>query len=104
MRRRSTARVVITTVGLLIVAAGARAAEYPGWGDTGWVYASKWQCCQEAIAIAAQYSAQACTTSGGRPDPFAGDAQRGSCSSTWTQDADGNVLYRCSGEATVWCD
>jgi len=98
-------RAAVLAVALLLAfAAGARASEYPGWGDTGWGYASQWQCCKEAIGIASQYSEQACTTAGGRPDPFAGEAQRGSCSSRWTQDADGNVLYRCSGEASVWCD
>lgn len=98
-------RTAVPAVALfLVVAAGVEAAEYPGWGDTGWIYASKWQCCNEAIGIASQYSEQACMTSGGRPSPFAGEAQRGSCSAQWTQDADGNVLYRCSGEASVWCD
>jgi hypothetical protein len=95
---------VLAAALLLAFAAGARASEYPGWGDTGWVYASKWQCCNEAIGIASQYSEQACMTAGGRPSPFAGAAQRGSCSAKWTQDADGNLLYRCSGEASVWCD
>ena len=89
---------------LLAFAAGARASEYPGWGDTGWVYASKRECCNAAIGIASQYSEQACTTAGGRPSPFAGEAQRGSCSAQWTQDAGGNVLYRCTGEASLWCD
>ena len=89
---------------LLAFAAGTRASEYPGWGDTGWVYGSKWQCCRAAINIASQYSEQACATAGGRPDPFAGEAQRGDCNSQWTQDADGNVLYRCYGQAAVWCE
>jgi hypothetical protein len=82
----------------------ARAAEYPGWGDTGWVYESKRDCCNDAIAIASQYSEQACINSGGRPSPFDGGGQRGSCSSQWAQDGDGNVMYRCQGEATVWCE
>ena len=38
---------------LVLGAAGAaRATEYPGWGDTGWIYASKRDCCNQAIAIA----------------------------------------------------
>ena len=87
---------------LLVAAAGARAAQYPGWGDTGWVYASKRECCNAAIDIAAEYSANACVTTGGVPRSFAGASQRGTCSAEWMQH-DGSLLYRCYGEATVWC-
>jgi hypothetical protein len=92
---------------LLVVAASAglaRASEYPGWGDTGWVYESKRECCNYAIEIASQYSEQACTTSGGMPSPFVGGGQRGSCSSQWTQDDNGYTWFRCYGETSVWCD
>lgn len=82
----------------------ARASEYPGWGDTGWVYESKRECCNDAIAIASQYSERACANSGGRPSPFVGGGQRGSCSAQWTQDRDENTMYRCYGEASVWCE
>ena len=93
------------TIALLFgTAISARASEYPGWGDTGWVYENKRECCNDAIAIATQYSEQACTTAGGFPSPFVGGGQRGSCSSQWTQDANGDVLYRCYGETSVWCD
>jgi len=87
---------------VLLAGAGARAAQYPGWGDTGWVYASKRDCCDAAIEIAAQYSAQACVDSGGLPRPFAGASQRGTCSAEWMQ-YEGSLLYRCYGEASVWC-
>jgi len=87
---------------LLLAGAGARAAQYPGWGDTGWVYASKRECCSAAIDLAAQYSAQACVSTGGVPRSFAGASQRGTCSAEWMQ-YEGNLLYRCYGEASVWC-
>src|SRR5213594_2723067 len=88
---------------LLVAAAGARAAQYPGWGDTGWVYASKRECCNAAIDLAAQYSAQACVAAGGVPRPFAGASQRGTCRAEWMQDqGGGGLLYRCYGEASVW--
>jgi hypothetical protein len=98
------ARAIGGAIAMLLVlgATVARAAQYPGWGDTGWVYASKRDCCNAAIEIAAEYSAQACITSGGVPRPFAGSSQRGTCSSEWMQ-ADGGMLYRCYGEASVWC-
>ena len=42
----------------------------------------------------------------GRPvrtlGPFAGASQRGTCTADWME-ADGAVLYRCYGEASVWC-
>ena len=96
--------VLLAVVLLLAFGAGVRASEYPGWGDTGWIYASKRDCCNEAIGIASQYSEQACLNTGGRPSSFEGEGQRGSCSPQFTQDDDGNVLYRCSGQAAVWCD
>ena len=95
----------ILALGLALLRGGdVHASEYPGWGDTGWVYESKRDCCNDAIAIASQYSAQACITSGGRPSPFAGVGNRGTCSWQMTQDGDGNTLNRCNGEATVWCE
>jgi hypothetical protein len=87
---------------LLAAASSATAAQYPGWGDTGWVYASRRECCNAAIASASDYSAQACVTSGGVPRPFQGGGQRGTCQLEWTQ-ADGEMLYRCYGEAAIWC-
>jgi hypothetical protein len=92
------------TIVCLFVLAGtaAEAAQYPGWGDTGWIYASKRECCAAAIEIAAEYSADACITAGGVPRPFAGSTQRGTCSSEWQQ-VDGDLLYRCYGEAAIWC-
>jgi hypothetical protein len=87
----------------LLCTTAAVAAQYPGWGDTGWVYASKRDCCDAAISIAQEYSAQACLNTGGLPRPMSGGVQRGSCSSEWTQDADGGILWRCYGEAAIWC-
>lgn len=86
----------------LVLEATADAAEYAGWGDTGWGYGSKRECCNAAIELAADYSAWACLNAGGVPSPFAGASQRGTCTAEWRQ-LDGGVLYRCHGEAAVWC-
>jgi hypothetical protein len=94
---------ILAILGLLASAMAAGAAQYPGWGDTGWIYASKRECCNAAIDIAASYSAQACVASGGVPRPFAGASQRGTCSAEWMQAGGGGLLYRCYGEASVWC-
>ena len=101
---RLSAHPAIVAAGLVLGYVEVRATEYPGWGDTGWVFASKRECCNDAIAIASQYSEQACVTAGGRPSPFEGGGQRGSCSWQLAQAGDGNTIYRCYGEAAVWCD
>ncbi len=101
--RTSASRAVLGVLALSMSVATAHAKQYPGWGDTGWVYASKRECCNAAIEIAASYSAQACVDSGGVPRPFAGASQRGTCSAGWMQDGAGGILYRCQGEAAVWC-
>ena len=100
---RTSARTIAGAIAVLLLGGTAvRAAQYPGWGDTGWVWASKRDCCNAAIDIAAEYSANACMTAGGIPRPFAGSSQRGTCSSEWMQ-YEGDILYRCYGEAAVWC-
>ena len=88
---------------LLTIAGTAGAEQYQGWGDTGWVYASRRECCNAAIEIATAYSEQACMNTGGRPNGFRGGGQRGSCQVEWTQDEYNQTLFRCSGEAAVWC-
>ena len=93
---RTSAGALILGAGFLLVgAAVTRAAEYPGWGDTGWEYASKRECCAAAIEIAASYSATAGTNSGGVPRLFRGATERGTCSAEWTQDD--------AVRASVWC-
>jgi hypothetical protein len=79
------------------------AREYPAWGDTGWMYGSKRECCKAAIAIAQQYSMEACLNLGGMPRPMRGGVARGSCESEWTQTPDGGILYRCVSESSVFC-
>jgi hypothetical protein len=102
MLRTTPLRISLVAAALVATATHARGAEFDGWGDTGWVYASKRDCCNGAIAIAQQYSATACLDSGGEPRPPMGGG-RGSCSSEWSQNADGSILYRCYAEASVWC-
>ena len=107
-RMRPSARRIIfaAVMGMMFLLApgDAPAAQYPGWGDTGWIYADKRDCCDAAIALAQRYSADACVSAGGVPrPPLGGAGQRGSCSWEWMQDVDGSTLSRCYGEATLWC-
>ena len=78
---------------------------HAGPGAWSWIAAAgAWQeLSMELEQSAADYSADACRTAGGIPRPFAGASQRGTCSSEWSQDEDGSMMYRCYGEASVWC-
>jgi len=87
----------------MIVPVVASAERYPGWGDTGWVYASRRDCCNAAIAIANDYSARGCVDAGSVPNPMRGGAKRGTCNVQRMSDGAGGVLYRCYGEAAIWC-
>src|SRR5262249_18758690 len=68
----------LAAVALLAFAGRALATEYPAWGDTGWIYASKAACCNEAIGIASRYSEEEGANTGGMPSrSAAGAGQRG---------------------------
>jgi hypothetical protein len=85
----------------VVAAAPLQAAQYPGWGETGWCCYSKRECCEEAVALAQEASARNCEMAGGTPRPSG--ARRGSCSWEWIQDEGGSALYRCASEAVVHC-
>jgi hypothetical protein len=87
---------------LFTVASSLPAAQYEGWGDTGWVYASKRDCCAGAIELANQDSEARCLQIGGLPRRMSG-VRRGSCQWDWTTDDSGAQLYRCYSEAAVQC-
>jgi len=88
----------------VLAAAPAFGGQYPAYSDTDWVYVSKRECCDGAIAMAREYSAQACINVGGQPSPLRGGVQRrGTCSWQSARDANGATAFRCRGEATVPC-
>ena len=103
MRRTIWMAALLMAISLADLPRAVEASEYPAWGDTGWMYGSKRECCNAAIAIAQQYSMEACLNVGGTPRPMRGGAARGSCESQWTQGPDGGMLYRCVSESAVWC-
>jgi len=89
---------------LATTATVASARQYPGRGDTGWIYASKRDCCNEAIGRAQEDSAAVCHNAGGIPKAMRGGVQRrGSCEWESNRDAAGDVVVRCTAEATVLC-
>lgn len=98
------------TAGALVLAATAllacraEAGQYPAWGDTGWIYANKRECCNEAIAIAQERSAATCASVGGVPRPMRGGVQRrGFCSWETAEDDNGDIMFRCQAEASIPC-
>jgi hypothetical protein len=103
-KRRAVGIAVAAAAALVATATVAAARQYPGRGETGWTYASKRDCCDEAIARAQQDSAAICENVGGIPSPMRGGVQRrGSCAWESTRDDAGDVLFRCQAEATVLC-
>lgn len=89
-------------VAAIAVAVPALAAQYPGWGDTGFSFYSKRECCAYAIALAQENSAAVCVETGGIPKPFSG-TRRGSCQWEWMTDEYNQQIFRCVSEAAVWC-
>ncbi len=101
---RATLVVLGSTLALTTTASVASARQYAGHGDTGWIYASKRDCCDEAIGRAQEESAFACENTGGRPKAMRGGVQRrGSCEWESRTDFNGDVVFRCIAEATVLC-
>jgi len=105
MRVTSRWRTIATVAMLLVaVATSVRAGQYPGHGDTGWVYAGKRECCNEAIALAQEDSAAVCHQVGGTPNPMRGGVKRrGYCDWESAVHDDGRIFFRCQAEATIPC-
>jgi len=102
--KRGTRAAVFAAALVLGSPALVRAAEYPGWSDTGWISADERECCTAAIAIASQESERACVIAGGTPSRFHRGGQQGSCSPEFAQIRGGGTLHRCYGAAVVWCN
>jgi hypothetical protein len=95
-------RVWILAAVLLAVALHAHAAEYKGWGDTGWTQYSKRACCDLAIELAQEDSIERCMTAGGVPRVRRG-MRRGACEWQSLQDGWGDIVYRCKARTSVGC-
>jgi hypothetical protein len=83
------------------VPAPALAEYFAGYGDTGWSFDNKRDCCDEAIALAQDHSMLLCENAGGHARVRSG-SRRGNCES----DARGNGrhrIYRCTARADVYC-
>jgi hypothetical protein len=89
-------------VAVIAFAVPVMGAQYPGWGDTGFSFYSKRDCCQYAMALAHDDSAARCLDSGGTPKPFSG-GRRGTCQWEWMTDEYNQQIFRCVSETAVWC-
>lgn len=92
----------LVVIALLAMGSMASAANYQGYGDTGWSFLNKRDCCDAAIAWAQEDSMVRCEQSGGLPSTRFG-TRRGTCKWQWRQDGYGQRVYRCWSETTVNC-
>ena len=82
-------------------AAPAAAGSYKGWGDTGWSFDNKRDCCEEAVWLAQEDSIARCERTGGWAKVCSGST-RGLCD--WDARGNGdNRVYRCTAEASLYC-
>lgn len=99
--RKLCAITAVFAIATVATVAPAMAGGYQGWGDTGWTYYDKRECCEEAVWMAQDESARACLDTGGNPKIRSGTS-RGLCD--W--DARGGThdrIYRCTAKTTVDC-
>jgi hypothetical protein len=90
-----------TLIASAIAASVATAAEYEGASNTGWIWDNQRDCCDEAVALAQQDSAQRCLASGGAPRMPQG-LGRGMCE--WNARGDAlERVYLCTATARVPC-
>lgn len=92
---------LLALLALLAAPGLAEAASYKGWGDTGWNFDNKRDCCEEAVWLAQEDSIRQCLDAGGRPKVRSGST-RGLCD--W--DAEGSSfdrVYRCTANSEVYC-
>ena len=98
---RRLAIVFLAGVVPVLMARSVLAESYQGWGDTGWEFDNKRDCCEEAVWLAQEDSARLCEMSGGHPRIRSGSA-RGLCD--WDSRGSGyDRLYRCTARADVYC-
>jgi len=92
----------LLALALLLLAPLAHATSYPGYGDTGWSFVDKNECCQTAIAWAQEDSMVRCEASGGLPSTRFG-MKRGTCKWQTRSDGYGRRVYRCWSETSIPC-
>lgn len=102
--RRSPGRLLLlmVTLAATLIAGSAVAGSYKGFGETGFVHDRKRDCCDDAVALAAEDSALSCERAGGFAD-YDPRRVRGSCESEWRQDRRGTPVYSCRSAVTVRC-
>jgi len=93
---------IIPILALIAVPVAVQAASYTGRADTGWGYANKAYCCEDAVAAAQDDSARACERAGGYPE-YRRSSARGRCKWDTRRGRDGRSVYRCSATASIYC-
>src|SRR4051812_8698090 len=94
------AAAAVTTI-LFLTPAAAPATEYKGWGDTGWSFDNKRDCCEEAVWLAQDDRIGQCESAGGHAKVRSGTT-RGLCD--WDARGGGrDRVYRCTANTAVYC-
>jgi hypothetical protein len=94
-------RIVLAALAAVVIATPAFAVEYQGYGDTGWNWYDKRECCEEAVFLAQDDSVRQCQNAGGVAKVRTGST-RGLCD--WDARGDGlNRVYRCTASTAVYC-
>jgi hypothetical protein len=96
------AGVLLAAAAIAALPAPGAAALYPGYGDTGFGFTNRGECCEEAIFLAQDDSAAACERIGGYAD-FRRSAARGRCQTQRKRGYDGQTVFRCTATASVQC-
>ena len=98
---RSAALLIAIAASSLGGAMPAHAGSYYGWGDTGWAFYDKRECCEEAVWLAQEESISLCENAGGHAKVRSGST-RGMCD--WDARGDSrDRVYRCTAKANVLC-
>ena len=99
------ARISILLLACVVAAAiatPAAAGNYIGYGETGFSFSRKRDCCDAALEAAGRDSARACESAGGWAD-YDPRRLRGQCDTDWRQSSDGSVWYGCTAKTSVRC-
>lgn len=100
-RAREALGAALLAAGVLLAPSACLATSFEGYGETGWDYDNKRDCCDDAVYFAQDHAIASCEQSGGQARIRSGSA-RGSCD--WdARGASYERVYRCTARSRVDC-
>ena len=101
LRARLPLGAALLAAAVLLTPAVGLATSFEGYGETGWDYDNKRDCCDDAVYFAQDHAIAYCEESGGQARVRSGSA-RGSCD--WdARGASYDRVYRCTARTRVDC-